>query len=179
MSRLERIIEHYRKFAVGFGLATAATGLVLSIFDTLPPWQKAAAVAFTYLICGVGALVWSRMAETHWVKRRISFDEASQGTPVVRAEDHLAHVANRFVRRRFGRASTITYENYKPWRRHNPLIFTSIVGKDRELYGFFDIFPLREEAGKRLREGTMKEEEITIKDLLSEQECGFFREVLV
>lgn len=171
MTRLERIIEHYRKFALGFGLATAATGLILAIFDKLNPWQKAAAVAFTYLICGVGAFVWSHMAATHGVKMRINSDEASQGTPVVRPEDHLAHLANQFVRRRFGRTRTITYENYKPWRRHNPLIFTSIVGKDRELYGFFDIFPLRDEAGKKLREGTMNEEEITIKDLLTEQEC--------
>lgn len=172
MTPLEKFLEHYRKFAVGLGAATAIAGVVLAIFDKLSTREKAELAAGIYAVCLIGALIWARIAESRYIRRRISADEAGQSSLVIKPEEHLAHVANKFARRFFGRARTITYEKYKAWRRLNPLIFTSVVGSERELLGFFDIFPLVDTAGKAVREGNMKEEEILMKDILPEQEAG-------
>jgi hypothetical protein len=41
-------------------------------------------------------------------------------------------------------------------------MFSAVVGKDRELFGFFDVFPLRDSAGLSIREGSKGEQDISL-----------------
>jgi hypothetical protein len=51
----------------------------------------------------------------------------------------------------------ITYKDYKLWRKLNPLVFTTIVDENNRLIGFFDIFPLKPEAGQDVIAGRLTE----------------------
>lgn len=46
------------------------------------------------------------------------------------------------------------------------MIFTAVVGPERELYGFFDIFPLTDQAGRDIREGNKSERDLRVEDIL-------------
>src|ERR1039458_8989914 len=61
-----------------------------------------------------------------------------------RDDESHALAANKIVRRCLDKRA-ITYNDYKLWRKLNPLIFTTVVDENNELIGFFDIFPLKTE----------------------------------
>ena len=54
------------------------------------------------------------------------------------------------------------------WREKNPYIFSAIVNEDRDLLGFFDVFPLKEEIGQRVLKGALSENDFTIDDFYNE-----------
>jgi hypothetical protein len=53
-----------------------------------------------------------------------------------RNDESLASAANKIVRRELDKHA-IAYAGYKQWRRHNPLVFTSVVDDNNQLIGFF------------------------------------------
>ena len=71
-------------------------------------------------------------------------------------DEALAKYANKIVRKELDKRA-ISYEDYRAWRKHNPLIFTSIVDDSGTLIGFFDIFPLTVAAGQRMVSGSLSE----------------------
>jgi hypothetical protein len=75
-------------------------------------------------------------------------------------DESLALAANDIVRAYLDREA-ITYDDYKLWRKLNPLIFTSIVDENNELIGFFDIFPLKSGAGEDIIAGRLTERSLT------------------
>lgn len=167
---LEHVRDHYKKFAVGLSFATLVTSAIFGVMDRLSLFHKASISIVVYILCSIGAYAGSKYTETVFLRRRVSNEEAEEATLVEKPEDHLAYVANKFARRFFGIRRTINYDDYRTWRRRNPLIFTALVGKERDLYGYFDVFPIVDELGKTIRSGTKGEQDIEITDLFSEGE---------
>jgi hypothetical protein len=167
---LEQLAEHYRKFAIGFGVATAFSAAIFSIFGQLGYLEKTIIVVFVYLLCGSIAYLISRYMQTGFLKARIDNEAAQDASRLERPEEHLAHTANKFARRFFGQRRTISYLEYRSWRKRNPLVFTAVVGKQRELLGYFDIFPLNDVMGAQIREGIKGEEDIVIDHLIPESD---------
>jgi hypothetical protein len=71
-------------------------------------------------------------------------------------DESLALAANKIVRKCLDKRA-ITYKDYKLWRKLNPLVFTAIVDENNQLIGFFDIFPLKSDAGEDIISGTLTE----------------------
>jgi hypothetical protein len=82
-----------------------------------------------------------------------------------RDDESLATVANKIVRRELDKHA-ITYAGYKEWRKHNPLVFTSVVDDDNQLIGFFDIFPLTAAAGADIISGKITERSLTVEHIV-------------
>src|ERR1700761_9111388 len=82
-----------------------------------------------------------------------------------RDDESLASVANKIVRRELDKRA-ITYAGYKEWRKHNPLVFTSVVDDDNQLIGFFDIFPLTAAAGADIISGKITERSLTVEHIV-------------
>ena len=83
-------------------------------------------------------------------KQRVPFFAIGHALEMVRGpknDESLALAANRIVRRCLDKHA-ITYKEYKLWRNLNPLVFTTIVDDENQLIGFFDIFPLKADAGE-------------------------------
>jgi hypothetical protein len=76
-------------------------------------------------------------------------------------DEALARYANKIVRKELDKRA-ISYEDYRAWRKRNPLIFTSVVDDGGNLIGFFDIFPLTQEAGERIICGSLSERSLTL-----------------
>jgi hypothetical protein len=91
-----------------------------------------------------------------------ALDSAREGA---RDDEAIAFLANKVVRKSLDKRA-IRYEQYKNWRRKNPLIFTSIVDDTDQLIGFFDIFPLTPEAGRSTIGGALTERSFTIDHIL-------------
>ncbi len=82
-----------------------------------------------------------------------------------RDDESHALAANKIVRACLDKAA-ITYNDYKAWRKLNPLIFTTVVDEKNQLIGFFDIFPLKSEAGEGIINGTLTERSLTVDHLV-------------
>lgn len=86
----------------------------------------------------------------------------SEGPP---DDEPHALYCNTLVRRCLDKRA-ITYEGYKNWRKKNPSIFTTIVDKNNNLIGFFDIFPITHDAGEAIISGKLTERSLSEKHLL-------------
>lgn len=84
-----------------------------------------------------------------------------------RDDERVAQEANRIVRKGLDKRC-IKYRDYRKWRRKNPLIFTAILDPQGELVGFFDVFPLMEEAAVALQEGRLAERELVEDHIMPE-----------
>jgi hypothetical protein len=96
--------------------------------------------------------------------------EIGQALETVRfgARDDESHAlaANKIVRACLDKRA-ITYNDYKVWRKLNPLIFTTVVDENNKLVGFFDIFPLKSEAGEEIIAGTLTERSLKADHLIA------------
>jgi hypothetical protein len=86
-------------------------------------------------------------------------------------ESH-ALAANKIVRRCLDKRA-ITYKDYKLWRTLNPLVFTTVVDENNQLIGFFDIFPLRSNAGKDIIAGKLSERSLKVEHLIAFADIAF------
>lgn len=168
MILIERLIENYKKIALGFGAATAICGIVFSWFDKLDVPQKISVSVIAYVVCAAGALLWARYSDTWFVRKRVTTDKVDKSALVIKPEETLALEANKAARRYFGMRRTIKFNEYRKWREKNPYIFSAIVNDDRDLLGFFDVFPLKDEIGRRVLKGELSENDLTIDDFYSE-----------
>src|SRR5215831_5770423 len=82
-----------------------------------------------------------------------------------RDDESLASIANKIVRRELDKHA-ITYAGYKQWRKHNPLVFTSVVDDDNQLIGFFDIFLLTGAVGADIISGRITERSLTVEHIV-------------
>src|SRR3989442_1598137 len=88
--------------------------------------------------------LWYRKKEHHDGSLLVAIGDALEGVGFGSREDEsLAFEANKLVRKHLDKHA-ITYEQYREWRRRNPLVFTTVVDGDNGLIGFFDVFPLTE-----------------------------------
>jgi hypothetical protein len=85
-------------------------------------------------------------------------------------ESH-ALAANKIVRRCLDKRA-ITYQEYKQWRKLNPLVFTTIVDESNQLIGFFDIFPLKSGAGEDIIAGRLTERSLSPDHIVASAECA-------
>ncbi len=77
-----------------------------------------------------------------------------------RDDESIALLANKIVRRGLDKRC-IRYKDYRKWRQKNPAIFTAVTDRDNALLGFFDIFPLTDEAAGGLLKGQLHEHDLT------------------
>src|SRR4051812_11886033 len=96
---LERLTDHYKKFALGFGAATAVTSAVFTIFDKPNLLEKAIVSAGAYVACGIGALIWVHIAQTGFTRTRVETHKIADSEIVTRPEGHLAYPAHKCARR--------------------------------------------------------------------------------
>jgi hypothetical protein len=82
-----------------------------------------------------------------------------------RNDESIALEANNIVRRGLDKGC-IKYEKYKIWRLKNPMIFTAVTDADGHLIGFFDVFPLTDQAAGDLVSGKLHEHNLTIDSIL-------------
>jgi hypothetical protein len=82
-----------------------------------------------------------------------------------RDDEAIANQANRIVRRELDKRC-VKYREYKNWRRKNPYIFTALTDSHDGLIGFFDVFPLTDEAAAGLTDGTYDEHSLTAEAIL-------------
>lgn len=78
-----------------------------------------------------------------------------------RDDEAQALIANKIVRRCLDKGA-IAYKDYKTWRKLNPLVFTTILDESGELIGFFDVFPLKADAGEAIIAGELTERSLSI-----------------
>jgi hypothetical protein len=164
------------------GYFTATLGLLFSVkegFSIQAGWST-----MSLLTLGVGALCVVAVWAESCLFLRIAggsptsplHGEGSLSLAVKRAleqarfakrdDEAIAESANALVRRTLDKGC-ISYREYAAWRKKNPLIFTAVVDAGDELIGFFDVFPLTDEAAAALLSGKRKEREITAGDILS------------
>ena len=82
-----------------------------------------------------------------------------------RDDETIAKEANDIVRRGLDKRC-IAYEDYKRWRQKNPTIFTAVTDSENQLIGFFDIFPLTDEAARGLLDGEVHERSLGLSGIL-------------
>jgi hypothetical protein len=82
-----------------------------------------------------------------------------------RNDESIALEANKIVRRGLDKGC-IQYKKYKEWRKKNPMIFTAVTDSDEQLIGFFDVFPLTDQAAGDLFSGKLHEHNLTIDSIL-------------
>src|SRR5437868_3011274 len=85
-------------------------------------------------------------------------------------EEHALY-CNKLVRNLLDKRA-ITYEEYRLWRKKNSSVFTTVVDRENNLIGFFDVFPLTSEAGKSIIEGRLSERSLSLDHILPEQANG-------
>lgn len=164
-----------------FGYFAATLGLVFSFkegFSIQAGWP-----ALALATMGIGVLcvaaVW---IESQLLPRIVGPSEASplhnegslslavkraldQARFAQRDDEAIAEQANGLVRRTLDKRC-ISYRDYREWRAKNPLIFTAVIDSDNTLIGFFDVFPLTDEAAAALLSGKRTEREIKASDIL-------------
>lgn len=164
-----------------FGYFAATLGLMFSVnegFSIHAGWPTLALAAM-----GIGVLC----VATVWVESTLipRISGASEASPLhkdgslslavkraldqarfaPRDDEAIAEQANTLVRRTLDK-HCISYRDYKDWREKNPLIFTAVIDGDNSLVGFFDVFPLTDEAAAALLSGKRTEREIKATDIL-------------
>ena len=164
------------------GYFAATLGLVFSVkegFAIQAGWST-----LTLTTMGIGVLcvaaVW---VEAYLVPRITGASEASplhsegslslavkrafdQARFAPRDDEAIAEQANILVRRTLDKRC-ISYSDYRAWRSKNPVIFTAVIDGDNILIGFFDVFPLTDDAAIALLSGKRTEREIKASDILS------------
>lgn len=126
--------------------------------------QRAGLGFGTFAICLAAITVYRRLQQTE--KRNITWEEAADATLMESPSEHYARGANVLARSEFGRR-TIRYKEYRKWRMKNSRLLTCMVGRDGELHGFFDVFPLTDEMGEKLLGGAKGEPDINYGDILA------------
>lgn len=165
---LEKNLDRYRKIAIGFGAASLITAGIFKDF-TLSFVEKCEAASIIYIFVCAAAFWWSTFLQ-RTLRPKVTIEQAMAATSIL-PDDNLAYVANKFLRRRYGR-SVIDFRSYKHWRERNQFLCTCLIGSGRQLYGFFDVWPLNNEAGARLRSGDLKEQQITTTDIVRGEEVS-------
>lgn len=95
-----------------------------------------------------------------------------------RNDESVALLANKIVRRGLDK-HCISYADYRRWREKNSSVFTAITGKENNLLGFFDIFPLTEEAAKGLLNGRIREHDLTSESIVPADENLAVRNIYI
>ena len=177
-----------------FGYFAATLGLMFSVkegFAMQAGWPTLALVTMGIGVLCVAA-VW---VESHLIPRVMGASEASplhsdgslslavkraldQARFAHRDDEAIAEHANALVRRTLDKRC-ISYRDYKNWRSRNPLIFTAVIDGDNTLIGFFDVFPLTDEAAAALLSGRRTEREIKASDILPFSEIAVAKAIYV
>lgn len=169
--------KYFKKFCAYFvGSLSFMFGLKACLAVTLTPKLIIFSPIFAAVVCA--AFVWIEFksdaesrpenspGEGEGVSISLTINRALKEVKYADAHDEsIAAEASRIVRGGLDK-HCITYKQYKEWRRKNPAIFTAVVDKEGRLIGFFDIFPVTEEAARGLSNGMLSEHALTIKDIL-------------
>jgi hypothetical protein len=113
---------------------------------------------------GLGRFRWERSfdGEPLMLAIETALSSAHEG---LRSDENVARLANKIVRRELDK-SAIAYADYRTWRKRNPLIFTPILDGSDNLLGFFDIFPLGQDAGEQIISGKLSERSLRQEHIL-------------
>jgi hypothetical protein len=146
-------------------------------FSIATTWEVLALIAsFAAIACAAIAWLEVRGRTTPFGKRNGTSDEVGSVTLTLRRafeavkyaardDESIASQANKIIRRGLDKRC-IRYKDYKRWRHKNPAVFTAIIDDCNQLLGFFDIFPLTEEAATGLLNGWLHEHDLTIDSIL-------------
>lgn len=169
--------DFIKKWCAYFAGTVVFLVTIKATFSIPTPWPlMAAVVASVGIACA--SVAWLEVWGIDWrlfPKRRADSDEASLSLSLKKAQgsvrcaskddESIALEVNKIVRRGLDKPC-ISYEDYRNWRRKNPTIFSAVVSSDGQLLGFFDIFPLTDQAAAGLRQGRLHEHELTIDDIV-------------
>ena len=171
------MIELGRQFFIYF-----VAGLTLLFtFKALPDaplsWRLVeVAIVFIAVVCAIFA--WDEVKKGKGLtSRRNVSEDASVSLSLKRAmssvkfaarnDESIALEANKIVRRGLDKGC-IHYKEYREWRKKNPMIFTAVTDADGQIIGFFDVFPLTDQAASDLVSGKVHEHDLTIDSILPE-----------
>jgi hypothetical protein len=171
------MIDFIKKFSTY--LAATITFLIAFkvAFGFVLTWQLDILIVLTVIIICF-AIAWLEVFPRTGQKLPLLQDEGEDGSISLsvkramklvkyadRGDESIAFEANKLVRRGLDK-HCIKYKDYKLWRKKNRLIFTAITDEENRLIGFFDIFPLTDEAIKGLIDGKCKEIDLDIDAIL-------------
>lgn len=184
------MIEFIKKFCTYFAATlTFLLGLKAAIGVAFS-WQWVAITgAAVAVLCAV--IAWAevyRGDKEGRRKREPCSDEESVFLTIKRAlqnvrfaardDESIAHQANKVVRRTLDKRC-IKYKDYKRWRHKNPFVFTAIIDDRDELIGFFDVFPLTDEAARGLIAGTLDEHGLTLDAILPQEQNASAKKIYI
>ncbi|NTU74260.1 hypothetical protein HGB07_09065 [Candidatus Roizmanbacteria bacterium] len=171
------MIEFIKKFSTYFGATlTSLVGLKIA-FGIGFGWQLICfIVLLTVIVCAI--IAWAEVYPKTGLKSsklNAIGDEGSVSLSVKQAleqvkfatpfDESIAYEANTIVRRGLDKWC-INYEEYKVWRQKNQSIFNAITSDQNQLIGFFDIFPLTEDAARGIIDGKLKERDLSVDSIL-------------
>ncbi len=184
------MIEFIKKFCTYFGATITFLIGVKAAVGIGFTWKALAVVA---LIVGVAcaAVAWAEVF--HRIKigsSKLGGGETGRSLSLTvrravdrvkfaaRDDESIALEANKTVRHGLDK-HCISYEDYKKWRRKNPIVFTAITDSDNQLIGFFDVFPLTEEAAQGLISGKLDEHGLNIEAILPYEKNGSAKHIYI
>lgn len=162
------------KVAFGFGLAWQLVIFIILVVITI-----CAAVAWSEVFPRTGPKVSILQDDKDDGSISLSIQRAMNRIKYAdRDDESIAYEANKIVRRGLDKRC-IKYKDYKLWRQKNRAIFTAITDEDNRLIGFFDIFPLTDEAAKGLIDGKFKERDLGIDAILPFEQNMYARKIYI
>jgi hypothetical protein len=93
-------------------------------------------------------------------------------------DEGIAELANQIIRSDLDKKA-IKYTEYQQWRARNTGVFSAFVDEANNLIGFFDIFPLTDDATERILSGQLKENKLAVSDILPEMQTAVSRNIYV
>lgn len=162
----ETIDTHIRRVAPGFAAATGLSSIVLGLFNDWTLLSKCITCSFAYLALTTASYGFLFLKDEGISPKSISPNDLDGAQTIQNPEENLAWHANRRIRSFFGSGRIIKFDDYRKWRKKNPMIFSCYITQSRELLGFFDVFPLTDKAGVALKSGKIGETDLAINDIL-------------
>ena len=175
------MIEFIKKFCTYFAATVTFLIALKASFGVATTWKLLVVLPLAAgVVCA--AIAWMevrRKTSELPVKASDDTDAASISLAVKRAlsaarfaprnDESIAFQANKIVRRGLDK-HCIKYKDYQKWRRKNPAVFTAVTDSDNQLLGFFDIFPLTDQAARGLIEGHLDEHSLTVESILPDDQ---------
>lgn len=171
------MIHFVKKFCVYFSATVTFLVAIKTGFAITLSWELVILIVFV-LAVGCASIAWIEVFPRTFARSGKLVDGQDEGPLsliinlalnrvkfAARDDESIAVQANRIVRRGLDKRC-IKYRDYKEWRHKNPMLFSAITDSENQLIGFFDVFPLTDEAAAGLISGSLDEHELTIDAIL-------------
>jgi hypothetical protein len=173
--QLVDIVKDKGKLRIVIVAVAAAFTVLSSVLPLLPDATLTSKLFFSvgiFITAGLCALGWSYLIAHGFAKESVSPQSVWQSKIVVEPEYDLVSQAYQRASTFFGhRVSLPPLEECQKWRQINKRLLACIVDRSRKLLGFFVILPLSDIAGRTLFEGELKENDLKIDNILTDEQA--------